>query len=189
MSDYRKFYDLERYLLEEVQPKFCKKQTVSTFDFFCIVIWKANRSKSRIAKLMLSKRHANLDEAVAALISELVSAPDNKKKLYVLIQDWRFRLPMASAILAILYPLDFTVYDVRVCEIHKDFKNLKDTKNFEDIWMGYSAYICAVWKSAPIAKTLRDKDRYLWGKSFATQLKRDIKNGFEDESKQSPEEM
>jgi hypothetical protein len=188
MTDYRKYYDLERYLLEEVQPRFCKKQIVSTFDFFCIVIWKANRSKSRISKLMLSKAAANLDEAVAALISELVSAPTNKEKLYVLIQRWKFRLPMASAILAILYPLDFTVYDVRVCEIHKDFKKLKDTTNFEDLWVGYSAYICAVWKSAPIATTLRDKDRYLWGQSFAIQLKRDIKNCFKEESKQPPDE-
>ena len=33
----------------------------------------------------------------------------------ILIEDWAFRLPMASAILTVLYPDSFTVYDIRVC--------------------------------------------------------------------------
>lgn len=47
---------------------------------------------------------------------------------------------MASAILTVLYPNDFTVYDIRVCDELKDFHGLKHTTNFENIWSGYQAY-------------------------------------------------
>ena len=44
--DYKKYYNLERYLFDEVGPKFRNGGGLSTEDFFCIVIWKANRSKT-----------------------------------------------------------------------------------------------------------------------------------------------
>jgi hypothetical protein len=182
-EDYRKYHDLERYLLEEVQPKFERDRCLSTFDFFCIIIWKANRSKSKIANKLISMGYPDLDSTVTALVSAIVSAPTTKERLRVLIEDWKFRLPMASAMLAILYPLEFTVYDVRVCGILKDFHHAKNKANFDDMWSDYCAYLGAVRREVTHIENLRDKDRFLWGKSFALQLEKDIGNRFQSAAK------
>ena len=51
--DFRKYYHLESYLFDEVRPRFLEQGYLTAFDFFCIVIWKANRSKSNIARMLL----------------------------------------------------------------------------------------------------------------------------------------
>ena len=84
---------------------------------------------------------------------------------------------MASAILTVLWPEDFTVYDIRVCSQLKSFLKLADLK-FEKMWPDYLEYRNAVIKCVPIDCSLRDKDKYLWGKSSADQLENDIQNGF-----------
>jgi hypothetical protein len=53
--DYRIYYDLEQYLFRDVNSHFTDNQKLDAFDFFCIVIWKANRAKSRVASLLLKK--------------------------------------------------------------------------------------------------------------------------------------
>jgi len=90
-----------------------------------------------------------------------------------------FRLPMASAILTVLYPEDFTVYDVRVCEALADFKDAQNSTRYEVLWSRYSKFIEAVRAAVPGQSALRDKDRYLWGKSFAEQLESDVASGFQ----------
>jgi len=96
----------------------------------------------------------------------------------VLIEEFGFRLPMSSAILSLLYPDIFTVYDFRVCEIITEFKGLDNTLNFEKLWLGYTKYIDSVKKHEPENLSLRDKDRFLWGKSFYEQLNNDLKMNF-----------
>ena len=131
--DYLKIYSLEDYLFNEVSPKYQSSRRLSTFDFFCIVIWKANRSKSKVAKRLLAQGYPDLDSAVVDLSAQVARAPDDKGRLKVLIDTWGFRLPMASAILAVLYPEDFTVYDVRVCEALGDFKDAQNKTKFDDL--------------------------------------------------------
>jgi len=65
---FEKYADLERYIFEEVSPRFESTQRISAFDFFCIVIWKANRAKSRVAARLLAPAHGHqdLDCAVSA---------------------------------------------------------------------------------------------------------------------------
>jgi hypothetical protein len=41
--DFRTYYDLETYLFDTVSRRFAEEHTLTAFDFFCIVIWKANR--------------------------------------------------------------------------------------------------------------------------------------------------
>jgi hypothetical protein len=170
---------LEAYLFGEVTERFQNDGTLSAFDFFCIVIWKANRSKSKVAARLRAKGHPSLAVAVDALLKGIRSAPDNRGRLSILIETWGFRLPMASAILTVLFPAEFTVYDVRVCDVLGDFKDAQHKAQFDVLWARYSAYIEAVRAAAPAQLTLREKDRYLWGKSFAEQLERDIAVGFQ----------
>jgi hypothetical protein len=48
--DYRLYYNPEFYLLDIEEPRFKRQGYLDAFDFFRIVLWKANRAKSKIAK-------------------------------------------------------------------------------------------------------------------------------------------
>ena len=176
--DYLKLYDDENYLFAEVSRRFSEFGYLNAFDFFCIVIWKANRSKSKIAKRLLSKGHSDLDSAVVALTKSLANAADDKARMKILIVEWGFRLPMASAILTVLYPMSFTIYDFRVCEALDDFHKLQNKTNFDSLWNGYKSFVAAVNNAGPSEYSLRDKDRWSWGKSFFQQLEEDIIENF-----------
>jgi hypothetical protein len=176
---FERYYDLERYLFREVSTRWAAHKRLSAFEFFCIVIWKANRSKSRVARRLLAHGHDDLESAVTDLLVAIENAQGNRERLRTLIQTWGFRLPMASAILTVLFPDDFTVYDVRVCRELGDFKDAQYKTKFEALWERYSGYLARVRQAAPHLSSLRDKDRYLWGKSFATDLEEDIASGFD----------
>ena len=63
--------------------------------------------------------------------------------------------------------------------------NLKNKTKFQSIWDGYIKYKADVRHNTPKELTLRDKDRYLWGKSFYEQLKYDVEYDFNKEFKYS----
>ncbi len=173
MVDYKKYYNLEKYLLTEVKDNFNRNGFLTAEDFFCIIIWKANRSKSKIrTKLQKLFRTKDNDEAVKKLTQAVFHAQAPKEKLKYLMMECGFRLPMASAILTVLYPEEFTVYDVRVCGILKGFQDLQNKTKFERIWNGYLEFKNAVINAATEESNLRDKDRLLWGKSFWEGLNR-----------------
>lgn len=175
--DYEKFYNLEDYLLKDVRNTFEKNGLLDAFDFFCIIIWKANRAKSKIAKKILRiAKTNNLNTAVKLLTKDINKEKNNKEKLRILLEKWEFGLPMGSAVLTILYPNDYTVYDIRVCTILNKYFNLNNKKIDEKIG-GYFEYLEDV-KERSKKLVLREKDRELWGKSFYNGLKRDIENNF-----------
>lgn len=179
-TSYLQYYDLEKYLFKEVTKRYSENNTLSAFDFFCIIIWKANRAKSKVAQRLLSHAggQTDLESAVSLLLNQIFNAKDNKARLSVLMETWGFRLPMATAILTVLYPDDFTVYDVRVCEVLNDFSDVANKTNFNTIWERYTEYVASVKNAVTKELSLRDKDRYLWGKSFSTQLQQDIQSSF-----------
>ncbi len=177
--DFRTYYDLESYLFGTVSPRFTSEHTLSAFDFFCIVIWKADRSKTKVVKRLLTHgKFPDLDSAVKSLSAKIAAALSPKDKLKVLVSDWGFLLPTASAILTVLYPDDFTVYDIRVCNVLGQFHSLKNRSNYESIWTGYTQFAAAVREKGPAELSLRDKDRWLWGKSFHEELREDIATNF-----------
>jgi hypothetical protein len=183
--DYLKLYDLEKYLFDVVRSNFERDRRLNAFDFFCIIIWKANRAKSIIAKKLLERdgnRRKDLDAIVGDMTKSLADTDTEKEKMRILIEKWEFRLPMASAILSVLWPDKFTVFDVRACEqLGGDYKTIPDKAHFEDLWNGYNRYIEAVKNTVPEVAILRDKDRILWAKSFEKQLNKDIAMLFQKE--------
>jgi len=176
--DYVKLYGLEDYLFDVVRPRFQQEGSIGAFDFFCIVIWKANRAKSNIARRMIKKGYNNLEDACYTLTDQIYKAPSPEEKMKVMMKEWGFLLPTTSAVLTVLYPDQFTVYDVRVCEVLGKYNNLKNFTNFERLWQTYQDFISDVKRATPGITKFRDKDRYLWGKSFHEQLKNDIKKQF-----------
>ncbi len=178
--DYLKYYRLETYLFGEVNESFRLKGCLTAEEFFCIVIWKANRAKSRIAK-RIKAGGCSLEAGVKTLTGALHAAATHKERLRILLEDWSFRLPMASAILTVLYPDDFTIYDVRVCEQVK-FDDQTGSTDFDKVWDSYQKFTESVKTHPEVSAglSLRDRDRWLWGKSFYEQLRADVRNEFGD---------
>lgn len=167
MDDYKRFYNLEEYLFQDVGPRFRQTGIFSVEDFFCIVIWKASRAKTNIKK-KLSKK-TTLHEAIKNIASDIFRAKSSEEKLRIIVKKWGFGLPMATAILTVLYPEEFTVYDYRVRQQFglKDIYSVK--KYFKD-------FLPVVKKYAESRnENLRDADKELWGKSFYEDLKKLIK--------------
>ncbi|MGJ9384908.1 hypothetical protein [Salipaludibacillus sp. CF4.18] len=88
-----------------------------------------------------NSKSGDLEKAVLSLtngikgIGGIKGKGNAKEKLRYVMKAWDFRLPMATAILTVLYPDDFTVYDVRVCEqLGGDHHKLKNRVNFDNIW-------------------------------------------------------
>jgi hypothetical protein len=179
-ESYLKYYDLENYIFNTVREKFQKEGSISAEDFFCIVIWKANRAKSNIARLLL-KRFSSLEIAVRTITGFLRNENMNDYDRFKYLLDKGFSLPMLSAILTVLYPERFTIYDYRVCS-HPEFKEFEKLAykmvDTEKYWELYQNYKKAVIRNTPFWMNLRQKDQYLWGKSFGLQLKEDIQNQF-----------
>ena len=164
VTDFIKFYDLEHYLFNEVGPRFRSSGVIEPVDLFMIFVWKTNRAKTTIRNKLKKLANGNFSDAVAQIASALSSTEDRKERLAVLMCRWRLRLPTASAVLTVLYPEDFTVYDQRVCKmLNMQYR----TKPFsETLWSHYENYKDAVCRSTPAGLSLRDRDRFLWGKSF-----------------------
>jgi hypothetical protein len=158
--NYLNYYNLEDYLFTDVTNAFRDRGYLTPEEFFSIVIWKANRAKTSI-KRKLAKRAGNLAAAVEDLTGRIYQAASDEERLRIFLDDFRIALPMASAILTVLYPDRFTVYDVRV----RDQLNVQDFAGRKNqIELYFKEYLPKV-AAIPEAKALRDKDRYLWGKS------------------------
>ena len=124
-----------------------------------------------------------LDDAVLELTTGIAAQETQAEKLrFLMFGKFRFLLPMATAILSVLYPEEFTIYDRRVCEVLGNFAKLNNITKFDKLWDGYVEFKRAVESRAPKGLSLRDKDRYLWGMSFAKQLGSDIEKGFSEAS-------
>ena len=90
--------------------------------------------------------------------------PDQRVGVLMTKPKWGFLLPTASAILTVLYPDSFSVYDRRVCKELRDFDGLANMNWSADLWREYQRFVVAVRSAAPSELSLRDCDRWLWGR-------------------------
>jgi hypothetical protein len=176
-----RYYDLETYLFEDVRERFHKEGRLDAFDLLSIFIWKAERSKSKLARRLM-KQAGDLEAAADQFTRALFEAKSPEERLLLAMETWGFYLAMASAILTVLWPEEFTVFDVRACgELAcaklGDFSRLSNITP-KRIWPRYCEYRKAVESAGPQQLSLRDKDQFLWGRSSARQLVKDIWNGF-----------
>jgi hypothetical protein len=163
------FYWPEVELFPALQQRFAETGELDPLGFYAILDWKAARARTRHLE-RLSDNPEGFTGAVAMIAAGLRSSAARRDRLVFLMQCWKFRLPTASAILAVLYPDDFTVYDVRVCDVLGDFGGLGDKAWSENLWSEYERYLAAVRNSAPPGTSLRECDRRLWSASKRTAL-------------------
>lgn len=178
--DYDKYYNLEQYVFSTVRNNFISQKNLKAFDFFSILIWKAGRAKTHHVKRLLKDKSLseNLDSISEKITSEIYNADNDKHRLEILMcKAYGFHLPTASAILSVLYPKTFSVYDYRVCEQLEAFHELVYITDTEKVWNEYQKYLVAV-KDKSGKSDLREADKYLWGKSAYEQLEKDIKANF-----------
>lgn len=182
LKEYKKYYFLEEYLFEEVSKNFKANGCLTPEEFFAIVIWKRNASKTKIRDGIKSS-----GRTICEITSKISEYKKPEQRLNVLLSP---KIPgigiaFASAILTVCYPDDFTVVDYRaVTSLIKILKNVNDFSiklSKEEIKAGNSffegnpsnspkAYLkyCEICKieRKKINVSLRDFDRILWAVDF-----------------------
>lgn len=163
--EFFEYYLLEDYLFDAVSRTFQERGYLTPEEFFSIVIWKANRAKTKI-KRKLTRNGKDLAEVIKSLTMQIHAAQDDESRLRLLLERWQLALPMATAILTVLYPDRFTVYDVRV---RSQLRISDFARHKRQVERYFQEFLPAV-RSTPRGWSLRDKDKFLWGKSFSQDL-------------------
>lgn len=161
LEKYLKYYFLENYLFNEVGKIFQKRGYLTPEEFFAIVIWKSNRAKTNVRRgIEKSKKN------IRTITSEVFRAKTPEQKLEVLTLIPGIGIPMASAILTVCYPDNFTVADYRACTALKDFGE----EIVGNPTTRTSVYFEYLEKCKKLARkynlSLRNFDRILWAKDF-----------------------
>lgn len=160
-------YGVEGYLFEDVSRRFAQTGTLPPYDFFAIVIWKSNRTKTKIADGLTST-----GKSVEALMREVSEASEPEIKVSALLQVPGIGLAMASAILTVCYPEEFTVLDYRAWNTlcSSDVPGLPS--QYPVTTAEYLQYCLACKNLAQrVGLSLRDLDRALWTRSWENGLR------------------
>jgi hypothetical protein len=169
---------LERYVCEAVSAPYREARQLTALDFCCLVLWKAHRSKARVANRLLAQGCTALESAAAALTRALATAPEAQESMKLLIDGWGVRLPMASALFTGLFPASCPVYDVRVCEVLGDFQRTPSRTNCEALWDEDQRVIAAVDDAVHRDDDLRDQARWVWGEACCQRFEEDLVSQF-----------
>ncbi len=178
MKEYLKYYWLETEYLEEVRLNFLQRGYLTAKELCTIVAWK--NPKFGIRKL---SRELLTDVGAEKLTRSISGASTREERLHVLLytEDTKtkrkgIKLATASAILTILYPEEYTVYDIRVRKQLRSFgiwsenpDDITDKGNVVELY--FSRYLDVLLNLAKENDmTLRDLDRALWAKDWNEDL-------------------
>jgi hypothetical protein len=162
------YYSPEAHFFSDLAQNFAETGQIHPEAFYLIIDWKAPRARTRHLR-RLAGLAGSFEQAVSQIAADLHNALEPDQRLRVLMtKPWGFLLPTASAILTVLYPDTFTVYDRRVCKelvckMLGNFDGLANMKCSVELWQEYQRFIAAVRAAAPSGSNLRDCDRQLWG--------------------------
>jgi hypothetical protein len=168
LKEYLRYYFLEEYLFKEVHAYFRETKTLTSEKFFAIVIWKSNRAKTNV--LAGISRYGKSTEELMLHVAE--ATPLDKVKVLADIDG--IGIPIASAILTVCYPEEYTVVDYRACAtlatlLEVDNKLLQKRLG-GDPASSPEAYLKYVERCQEEARKrgldLRTFDRMLWGFDF-----------------------
>lgn len=199
MENFLKYYWLEQeYLEKEVRRDFHERKPkhLTVEEFFAIVEWKNPKfGKTKLSYLT--------DKDIRKFTEDIGKETDKKKQLEILLMDGAkdrkgIRLATASAVLTILYPDDFTVYDIRVRKqlakggvwekvekLRKDGikeyipEDITGSKNqIQRYFTDYVPNVLMLGRKLSTRKllSLRDCDRFLWVRDWYEELRIFLKN-------------
>jgi hypothetical protein len=166
------YYNPEERLFPNVAQQFGETTgELNSAALYLILDWKSPRARTRHLKRLAGNKAAGSFAAAARAISvSIKEAAGPEQRLEILMRKWGFRLPTASAILSVLYPEEFTIFDWRVCDELHDFHQLGGLNWSVKTWPKYQQFVAAVRKTAVRDgarpdSSLRDCDRWLWGQN------------------------
>jgi len=163
LEKYLKYYFLEDYLFDDVHKNFQKRGHLTPEEFFAIVIWKRNASRTKILNGI-----KKTGRTIREITSKISTAKTREQRLNALLSPKisGIHIAFASAILTVCYPNDFTVADYRAYASLKDFG--EEVSGNPTI--STSAYFEYLDKCKKLAHrynlSLRNFDRILWAKDF-----------------------
>ena len=76
-AEYLRYKNPEQYLFTYVNRRFRRDHSIGAFDLFSIVIWKANRAKSTVAKRLL-RSGGSLEAVARRLTTELYKCKERQ---------------------------------------------------------------------------------------------------------------
>lgn len=172
LRKYIKYYSLENYLFDEVSNSFKTRGYLTAEEFFAIIIWKSNRSKT---KLKFLEEGTSISEKIKRLTEKIHNETNDLEKIKILQNKKIVRgigIPVASAILSVCYPNYFTITDYRAVASLQKLSKKKEIQKTVPTNTPSSAksYINYVKICQEIAQekglTLRELDKALWGMDF-----------------------
>jgi hypothetical protein len=172
------YYDPENSIFPNLQETFAKTGKLDPLAFYVVLDWKSSRARTRHL-WRLAAIGGSFEAAVCDIAVMLAAAPSPEQRLGELLTRWKFQLPTATAILSVLYPEEFTIYDVRVCDALGRFHELDGKRWSSEIWLQYRKFVEAVKSEAPSNLSLRDCDRWLWGKDKQRVLQGELEGACE----------
>ena len=175
MFDPLSYYNPEALAFPAIAQTFAETRHIDPMAFYLILDWKSSRARTRHLR-RLTGMTGTFKAAVDAIATDLAIAQGPEQRLELLLNTWRFQLPTATAILTILYPEVFTVYDIRVCNALGAFHQLGYRKWSPTAWAEYERFVTAVRENAPHGLSLRDCDRWLWGKDKQMTLQSELES-------------
>ena len=164
LEKYLKYYFLEDYLFNDVNKNFQRRGYLTPKEFFAIIIWKRNASKTKILNGIKKN-----ERTIRKITSKISAAKTKEQRLSALLSPKipGISIAFASAILTVCYPDDFTVVDYRACASLKEDFGEKVEGNPTIKTTAYFDYLTKCKKLAhKYNLSLRDFDRVLWGKNF-----------------------
>jgi hypothetical protein len=168
------YYSPEMLLFPALARRFADNGHLTAEELYVILDWKAPRARKKHLKRLAEKKGGDFELATQNLAHDLRAATGPKERLEALMTNWEFRLATASAILSVPYPDTFTIYDVRVCRVVGDFAPLGQRRWSDETWRGYQDFVEAVKAAAQSGLSLRDCDRWFWGKDKQVTLHREL---------------
>jgi len=175
LDKYKRYYPtfLERYLFEEVSVRF-RKETPKylTFEeFMVIVIWKRPASKTKVVNGLIDSK-LSIDRATRKI--NFSGEPEEMLKELKSVNG--IGISIASAIMTVCYPENYTILDYRAFNSlmrlsywpnAKRNEKIKESKQINTLGV-YLEYVDVCKKVMENNKplTLRQIDQCLWGMDF-----------------------
>src|SRR3989344_4882981 len=171
LKNYLKYYFLENYLFGEVHDNFQKNGYLNAEEFFAIIIWKRAASKTKIKdQLILSGK------TIEGITSDIFKNKNDRRKQLDLLADIKqVGISIASAVLTVCYPDEFTIVDVRACASLKREFHIPDYFPYDKYFTSKdnktrNLYLAYVNKCKELRKqtefNLRNFDRVLFGQDL-----------------------
>jgi hypothetical protein len=156
------YYSPEALVFPAIERTFADTGKLDPMALYLILDWKASRARTK-HRSRLARIGGSFRAAAGMIAADLHTAAGPEQRLGLLLTKWGFRLPTATAILTVLYPDIFTIYDIRVCNALDAFHQLGDRNWSAEAWRDYQRYVGAVRDAAPQGLSLRECDRWLCG--------------------------